>query len=246
LQKWRKISVSKFATYAIREWQLCKNLSPKNPENMLQKKLEETTLIIFELEYLKSDLISISNKDSKYFKTIVENSPSFYRIYRNSFKLFVIELAKIVDTKEDFSIMKLVDYLISNRKNVVWKNREIEISRLKFIKSEIENIEHLHLENIKNLRDKFYAHTDKNRHNIELTFTLKNGWEILEKLRFYFEEIVLELNNQKIIFTVFSSLTHEMVLLQRYKLIQNLITTNLKDNSNLGELQKVRDLMSGK
>jgi hypothetical protein len=75
---------------------------------------------------------------------------------------------------------------------------------------------------------------------------LKNGWEILEKLRFYFEEIVLELNNQKIIFTVFSSLTHEMVLLQRYKLIQNLITTNLKDNSNLGELQKVRDLMSGK
>jgi hypothetical protein len=37
-----------------------------------------------------------------------------------------------------------------------------------------------------------------------------------------------------------------MVLLQRYKLIQNLITTNLKDNSNLGELQKVRDLMSGK
>jgi hypothetical protein len=57
---------------------------------------------------------------------------------------------------------------------------------------------------------------------------------------------VLELNNQKIIFTVFSSLTHEMVLLQRYKLIQNLITTNLKDNSNLGELQKVRDLMSGK
>jgi hypothetical protein len=213
---------------------------------MLEKRLQETTLIIFELEYLKSDLNSISNKDSKYFKTIIENSPSFYRIYQNSFKLFVIELAKIVDSKEDFSIMKLVDYLISNRKKVVWKNSEIDISRLNSIKRGIKEIENLHLENIKHLRDKFYAHTDKNRHNITLNFTLKIGWEILEKLKIYFEEIVLKLNNQKIIFPVISSLTNEMVLLQRYQSIQNLVMTTLKNNANLGELQKVRDLMLGK
>ena len=66
---------------------------------MIEEKLKETTLIFFELEYLKSDLVSINNKDSIYFNTIVENSNSFYRIYQNSFKLFVIELAKIVDSK---------------------------------------------------------------------------------------------------------------------------------------------------
>ncbi len=68
-------------------------------QQMIEEKLKETTLIFFELEYLKSDLVSINNKDSIYFNTIVENSNSFYRIYQNSFKLFVIELAKIVDSK---------------------------------------------------------------------------------------------------------------------------------------------------
>ena len=212
---------------------------------MLEKKLKETTLIFFELKYLKSDLISISNEDSNYFKSIIENSPSFYRIYQNSFKLFIIELAKIFDPREDFSLMKLVDYLISNRKTITWKNSEIEISRLKTIKYEIENLENSYLQNIKNLRDKFYAHTDKNRSSIELTFTLEIGWKVLEQLRLYFEEIIAKVNNQRIIFTVYSSLTNEMVLLQRYKLIENLIITKLKDDANIGELQTVHDLILG-
>ncbi|MBF6640959.1 hypothetical protein IVB69_05665 [Flavobacterium sp. J49] len=213
---------------------------------MIEDKLKETTLLFFELEYLKSDLISISNKDSNYFKIIVENSPSFIRIYRNSFKLFVIELAKIVDSKEDFSLLKLVDYIISNRKNLIWKNSEMKMSRLNFIREEIKKIEDLHLENIKNLRDKFYAHTDKDRHKIELIFSLQIGFEILGTLRQFYEEIVLKINNQHIAFSVFSSLTNEMVLLQRYKLIQKFITTNLKEKGNIGELQKVRDIMLGK
>lgn len=214
---------------------------------MIEDKLKETTLLFFELEYLKSDLISISNKDSNYFKIIVENSPSFSRIYRNSFKLFVIELAKILDSKEHFSLLKLVDYIISNRKKLIWKNNEIEMARLNFIREEIKKIEDLHLEDIKNLRDKFYAHTDKNRHKVELLFSLKIGFEILEKLRHFYEEIVLKLNNQHIAFSVLSSLTNEMVLLQRYKLIQNFILTNIKERSgSIGELQNVRDIMLGK
>lgn len=213
---------------------------------MIENKLKETTLLFFELEYLKSDLISISNKDSKYFKTIVENSPSFSRIYRNSYKLFVIELAKVVDSKEHFSLLKLVNYIISNRQDLIWKNSEIEMSRLNFIREEIKKIEDLHLDNIKHLRDKFFAHTDKDRHNVELIFSLQIGFEILEKLRQFYEEIVLKLNNQHIAFSVFSSLTNEMVLLQRYKLIQNFIMTNLKEKGNIGELQNVHDIMLGK
>jgi hypothetical protein len=214
---------------------------------MIEDKLKETMMLFFELEYLKSDLTSISNKDSKYFKVIVENSPSFYRIYRQCFKLFVIELAKIVDSKEHFSLLKLVDYIISNRKNIIWKNSEIEISRLKFIREEIKKIEDTHLDDIKTLRDKFYAHTDKDRHKVESVFSQQIGFEILEKLKKYFEEIALKLNNQHISFSsAKSSLTNEMVLLNRYKLIQNFILTNIKERGNIGELQHVRDIMLGK
>ncbi len=107
---------------------------------MIEYKLKETMMLFFELEYLKSDLTSISNTDSKYFKVVVENSHSFYRIYRQCFKLFVIELAKVVDSKEDFSLLRLVDYIISNRKKIIWKNSEIELSRLNFIRKEIMKI----------------------------------------------------------------------------------------------------------
>ena len=214
---------------------------------MIEDKLKETMMLFFELEYLKSDLTSISNKDSNYFKVTVENSPSFYRIYRQCFKLFVIELAKVVDSKEHFSLLRLVDYIISNRKNIIWKNREIETSRLISIREEIKQIEDKYLDDIKNLRDKFYAHTDKDRHKVELIFSQQIGFEILEKLRKYFEEIALKLNNQHIAFSsAKSSLINEMVLLNRYKLIQNFIMTKIKENGNIGELQHVRDIMLGK
>lgn len=214
---------------------------------MIENKLKETMMLFFELEYLRSDLTSISNQNSKYFYDIVENSPSFYRIYRQSFKLFVIELAKVVDSKEHFSLLRLVDYIISNRKYIIWKNNEIEMSRLKFIREEIKKIEDTYLNDIKNLRDKFYAHTDKDRHKVELIFSQRIGFEILEKLRTYFEEISLKLNNQHMAFSsVKSSLTNEMVLLHRYKLIQKFIMKNMREKGNIGELQYVRDIMLGK
>lgn len=214
---------------------------------MIEYKLKETMMLFFELEYLKSDLTSISNTDSKYFKVVVENSHSFYRIYRQCFKLFVIELAKVVDSKEDFSLLRLVDYIISNRKKIIWKNSEIELSRLNFIRKEIMKIEEKHLNDIKNLRDKFYAHTDKDRHKVELIFTQQIGFDILEKLRTYFEEIALKLNNQNIAFSLTkSSITNEMILLHRYKLIQKFIMTNIKERGNIGELQLIRDIMLGK
>ena len=214
---------------------------------MIEDKLKETMMLFFELEYLKSDLTSISNKDSKYFKVVVENSHSFYRIYRQCFKLFVIELAKVVDSKEHFSLLRLVDYIISNRNKIIWKNSEIELSRLKFIREEIKKIEDEYLDDIKTLRDKFYAHTDKDRHKVELVFTQQIGFEILEKLRNYFEEIALKLNNQHIVFSsAKSSFTNEMVLLHRYKLIQKLIMTIIKERGNIGELQLIRDIILGK
>jgi len=209
---------------------------------MIEEKLKEITLIIAELEYLKADLISIMNNESSYFKNVVENSSSFYRIYRNSYKLFVIELSKIIDSKEHFSLLSLVNYMILHRKTIVWKGEEIQIERLESNKEEIIKIQDLHLKDIKDLRDKFYAHTDKNRHEIEITFTLNQGWEILKELRNLFEEIVFKLNNQRITLSVSSNLINEMVLLQRYKMIESVI----KGHPNIGELQPIRDIMQGK
>lgn len=208
---------------------------------MIKDKIKEITLIIFELEYLKSDLISITNKESYYFDSMIKNSPSFYRIYQNSFKLFVLELYKLLNTKEDFSLITLVNFLITN--NVEWKREAISTERLKTIGSKIEEIQHLHLTNIKNLRDKFYAHTDKNRASIKIDFTLNQSFEIFLQLRDYFEEIVLQLNNQKIMFDVLPNIINEITLLQRYKSIEKIIIEELQKGSTIVEIKKIQEII---
>ncbi len=213
----------------------------------LQKKVKEILNIILEIEYLKADLLSISNSDTSYYKSVITSSESFTRIYRNSYKLFVIELAKLLDSKEHFCLLSLVNYLLTNEKEIEWK-RDFEKSKLIVYRDEILKLEKENLKSIKTLRDKFYAHTDKNRRDhLPVPYSFQKGCEILKQLREIFEDIIFHLNNQKIMFDhILSTLTGEMVILYRYKQIRELIFEKLKESPNLGELQQIRDITIGK
>lgn len=213
----------------------------------LQKKVKETLNIILELEYLKADLYSISNSDSSYYKKVTESSESFMRIYRNSYKLFVIELAKLLDSKEHFCVLSLIDYLITHDNEIEWK-RDFEKLKLLKYREEIIELEKENLKYIKTLRDKFYAHTDKNRKSfLPVLYSLQEGCKILSRLREIFEDVVLHLNNQKIMFdSIMPSLTNEMILLYRYHQIRDLIFEKLKESPDLGDLQQIRDVLIGK
>lgn len=210
----------------------------------LQQKIEEIKFILIELENLKTDITSISDKNELYFKNIVENSPFFYRIYKNSIKLFIIDLHKLLKPTEDFSISKVLDYAIINHRDIIWK-RDIENKKLKNLKTELENLITKDLDDIKLLRDKYYAHNDKNKDKYKVSIKLIRCWQILIVLQEIFLEINLALNNEQIIFHLFAQKTDIMYRLNKYKVIKDLINEELIKSSDIGELQKIRDIIHG-
>ncbi|WP_117884633.1 AbiU2 domain-containing protein [Aureibaculum luteum] len=125
----------------------------------LENKLTEIRDTLIELERLKTDIRFISNKETEYFNKIVEKSAFFYRIYRNSIKLFVIDICKLMNPNEDFSLLKTLNFIQSNRKRIEWK-RELKSDRINELIFKIEILNSEHLESFKNLRDKHYAHND--------------------------------------------------------------------------------------
>ncbi|MGB1211077.1 MAG: hypothetical protein ACPG41_06610, partial [Lacinutrix venerupis] len=127
----------------------------------LENKLNEIRDTIIELQRLKTDIKFISNKEAEYFSEVVEHSAFFYRTYRNSIKLFVIDICKLLNPNEDFSLIKTLNYILSNRNRIEWR-RELTAKRIKELITEIDNLNSEQLENFKNLRDKHYAHNDKN------------------------------------------------------------------------------------
>lgn len=213
----------------------------------IQKKINEILNIILELEYLKGDLLSISNTDAFYYKSVTKSSESFTRIYWNSYKLFVIELAKLLDSKEQFCLLSLINYLLSNDKEIIWK-RDFDKSKLIEYHNEIKKLESEDFKHIKILRDKFYAHTDKNRNNLlPIPYSFDVGCKLLKRLREIFQDIILHLENRKIMFDlIIPNLTYELILIHRYNKIKELIFEKIKTNSNLEELQEIINILLGK
>jgi hypothetical protein len=212
---------------------------------ILENKLNEIRDTLIELERLKTDIRFISNKETEYFSEIVEKSAFFYRIYRNSIKLFVIDICKLLNPNEDFSLLKTLNYIQSNRKRIEWK-RELKADRINELILEIENLNSEHLESFKNLRDKHYAHNDKKKFDLEYNVTLKKCWETLLIVQEIFIELSLSLLNEQYIFSILTKEPYEIISLLKYKRINEMVLTELKKGADIGNLQKVRDITLGK
>jgi hypothetical protein len=212
---------------------------------ILENKLNETRDTLIELERLKTDIRFISNKEAKYFSEIIEKSAFFYRIYRNSIKLFVIDICKLMNSNEDFSLLKTLNFIQSNRKRIVWK-KELKADRINELILKIEILNSEHLESFKNLRDKHYAHNDKKKFNLEYNVTLKKCWETLFRIQEIFIELSLCLTNEQYIFSILTTEPNEIISLLKYKKIKETLMTELKKGPDLGKLQMVRDITLGK
>jgi len=210
-----------------------------------KNKLSEIRDTLIGLERLKTDIKFISNKETEYFSQIVEKSDFFYRIYRNSIKLFVIDICKLLNPNEDFSLIKTLNYILSNRKRIDWK-RVLTASRIAELILKIEILNSEHLESFKNLRDRHYAHNDKNKFDHDYNVTLKKCWESLLVVQEIFIELNLSLLNEQYIFSILTIEPYEIVTLLKYKQINEMLITELRKGPDLGELQKVRDITLGK
>jgi AbiU2 len=211
----------------------------------LETRLDEIRDTLIRLEFLRSDINFISNKNSDYFKLAIEKSSFFYRVYQNSIRLFVIEIYKLLNPNEHFSCSKTLNFILSNRNQIVWK-KDLPKKKIKELISSISNLDVDYIKNLKNLRDKHLTHSDKDKFEYETTISLIDSWETLEMLQNIFVQLNLHLLDKQYIFSLMCLEPGEFSAIARYRKIKNLVLAELMKGADIGKLQKVRDITLGK
>ncbi|MHA6248105.1 AbiU2 domain-containing protein [Pontibacter sp. CAU 1760] len=210
-----------------------------------EKKLNEISQILRDLEKLKKDIIFISDQESEYFVNAVENSDFLYRVYRNSIKLFVIDVCKLLHPNEHFSLAKTLAFAITERRRICW-HRETSIEQLETLKEKVNNLNKEQLESFKTLRDKYYAHNDKAKHEHESKVTLSNCWKTLIILQDIYNELSLRFSNCQIAFESCGRTPNEIIAVSRFREIATFISNERRKSPNIGKLENIRDIILGK
>lgn len=206
--------------------------------NQLKIKLEETYLLLVELERLKSDIQHLSNQNADYFKIAVQKSHFLYRTYFNAIKLLVIDTYKILNPTQDFTLHKTLNFIISNHKNIDWYKTP-KIGDLNTIKLQIESLVEDKLESIKILRDKNYAHLDKDREKYKYDFRLIDAYESIDKLQEIYRSLIFHFNGSGVVFSLWNKPPNEIISLSKYhKLRKSILELHFTDKWN-DEIEKL-------
>lgn len=123
------------------------------------KKVEE--LIFFSLKIAIQDIEYLINVDDKFIDNLLKYH---YMKRRYTFYLWnyiVIQTNKLFDPAGGYQILKILNILINNYSNSEWKEliaiEEIDKLQIKINDDKIQKT----IKNNKTIRDKFYAHLDK-------------------------------------------------------------------------------------
>lgn len=165
----------------------------KTNSEILKHKLDEIRDILVELEFLKKDILSIHNTEEEYFEKMIKKSKFFYRLYLNYTKPFVIDCHKLIGQKEHYNILNLINFSQSNIRTIGW-HHSIDISLIEKLKDKYYKTEE-HFNTITLLRNKVYAHNDRNKSELKFSITLKDFWTVLSSLQEIFGEIHFHFDN---------------------------------------------------
>lgn len=191
--------------------------------------MEETYKLLVGLELLKSDIQHLSNKEKEYFKIAINKSKFIYRTYFNSVKLLVIDIHKILNPKEHFSLKKTINYAKSNINKIDWYIKPTQ-EDLKIIEIQIDELIEDKLQKVKNLRNKHYAHLDKNKDSIKYDLRLIDMYEVLEKSEIIYKRISHLSNKSGAIFNIWHQPPNEIINLSKYRKINNLLLEKIWKN----------------
>lgn len=126
-----------------------------NSMNQQKEKFTELETKLIYLQQYLNYINYISDKSTKYFKSVVEASNFFYFSYINARKLLIIDLNKILNHKENNNLVSFINSKLKNYSNLNWSH-PIELRELRYLKKELQDIIKSDLyANIKNFRDKF-------------------------------------------------------------------------------------------
>lgn len=129
----------------------------------LNKHLEESSnILVLALMYYK-DLKYLSKPIEPQEQIIVFKYLAFQRIKYSAWVLTVLELCKLFINRETekYNFHKLLTFLLDSYDRTKWKSA-FEKDKILKLKSKLENENQTTIRKLEKLRDKFYAHTDKN------------------------------------------------------------------------------------
>lgn len=209
---------------------------------MIERKLEEISRILTELQNLKVDIIGISNKEEAYFPIVCESSKFFNRTYWNSIKLFIIDMHKILNQNEDFSLISTINFAQSNIKKILWKH-QIIYENLEKLKAKLESLDKKGLQSLKDLRDKHYAHNDKNKDKLKIELSLLKCWKMLETAQEIFNTLNYHFNNRTLMFENFFHPPNEIYKVYRYELIREMYFAEIVKYPEDGTLIRINQII---
>lgn len=172
----------------------------KQENEFLEIKLSEIRDILLELEFLKTDILMLIDKEEEYFEAVVKESIFLHRLHLNYIKLFTIDLYKLIDERENYNLYSLINYCKTNISKINWE-REINLAKLNQLENDITNVPS-HFKDISLLRNKHYAHNDKNKKKFNTQISLKDFWHVLKTLQNVFSTIIIHFNNDQWIFDI--------------------------------------------
>ena len=153
----------------------------------IENKIDKIIIIINEAKFLMNDSYKMLMTDTSAKHVIINRNKFLTRVKESFWKLAVIELAKIYDSKNDkFRLEHFLNTLIENHKKGEYKLL-ISIKELNSLLSFLQKEDVLEkVEKLKEVRDKHYAHTDENAKS-------------LHEIKFYFTDFVFLLRTAELI-----------------------------------------------
>ena len=203
----------------------------------LKNRLNESFSLLGELELLRSDIKHLSNDQEDYFRGAVEKSRFLHRTYLNCIKLLIIDVNKILSPKEHFGLSKTINFCLSNRTKIEWKEIPT-LASLEEIEVRINGLIEQHLEKIKNYRDKLYVHLDKDKDRFEYNLKLFEVYQIIDESQTIYRFLNSYLNDSGSYFSIWEQPPQELKNLYKYNVIRNDITRKILDGKYSKDIEQ--------
>ena len=217
----------------------------KHPNTIFEERMAETYKLLVELEILKSDIQHLSNKEKEYFRIAVDKSKFLYRSYFNSVKLLVLDIHKVLNPKEHFSLKKTINCAKSNINKIEW-NKQITQIDLNKLDLQINDLIESKLEKVKTLRNNQYAHLDKNKDSIEYDLRLMDMYEIIEKSEMIYKKLSSYYKGSDAIFNIWKNPPDEIISLTKYHKIRDLLLEKYLKNEWSENLNQIWNILNEK
>jgi hypothetical protein len=212
-----------------------------NQENqLLETKLLEIRNLLLELEFLKNDILMLSDEKEEYVEMMVKKSRFLYRLYLNYMKLITIDLYKLTNQKEAYNLYSLINFCKTNISKIQWSHK-ITLKELEKMENDIDSVSH-HFEAIGLLRNKIYAHNDKNKSKYEYKISLTDFWHIIKVLQDVFSKLNLRFDNNQWIFNIQYRRPQEIKNAFKYIKTVELYFEHAVEQSDL-DIKKFRKIM---